>query len=66
MEELASEHCGLYSDKNLTLITAFFPHRIHRSWGLAAHRGWAQLMLDHRCLGVFNAPYHRTRRRRLR
>ena len=56
-EELATEHCGFYSDKKQG-VEALSP--IRRSWGLVAHRGWVRLMLDHRCLvEVPNAPRHR-------
>ena len=62
-EELATEHCGFYFDKKQDVVAAFFLSQIYRSWGLVAHRGWARLMLDRRCLvEVFNAPRHRTER----
>ena len=62
-EELATEHCGFYSDKKQGVVAAFFLSQIHRSWGLVAHRGWARLMLDRRCLvEVPNAPRHRAER----
>ena len=62
-EELATEHCGYYSDKKRGVVAAFFLSQIYRSWGLTAHRGWARLMLDRRCLvEVPNAPRHRAER----
>ena len=62
-EELATEHCGFYSDKKQGVVAAFFLSQIYRSWGLTAHRGWARLMLDRRCLvEVPNAPRHRAER----
>ena len=62
-EELATEHCGFYSDKKQGVVAAFFLSQIYRSWGLVAHRGWARLMLDRRCLvEVPNAPRHRAER----
>ena len=62
-EELATEHCGFYSDKKQGVVAAFFLSQIYRSWGLTAHRGWACLMLDRRCLvEVPNAPRHRAER----
>ena len=61
--ELATEHCGFYSDKKQGVVAAFFLSQIYRSWGLVAHRGWARLMLDRRCLvEVPNAPRHRAER----
>jgi len=60
-EELATEHCGFYSDKKQGVVAAF--SQIYRSWGLTAHRGWVRLMLDRRCLvEVPNAPRHRAER----
>ena len=59
-EELATEHCGFYSDKKQGVVAAFFLSQIYRSWGLTAHHGWPRLMLDRRCLvEVPNAPRHR-------
>ena len=44
-------------------MAAFFLSQIYRSWGLTAHRGWARLVLDRRCLvEVPNAPRHRAER----
>ena len=41
----------------------FFLSQIYRSWGLVAHRRWARLMLDRKCLvEVPNAPRHRAER----
>ena len=62
-EELATKHCGAYSDKKQDVVEAFFLSQIYRSWGLVAHRGWARLMLHRKCLvEVPNAPRHRTER----
>ena len=62
-EELATEHCGFYSDKKQGVVADFFLSQIYRSWGLTAHRGWARLMLDRRCLIVVpSAPRHRAER----
>ena len=62
-EELATEHCGFYSDQIQRAVAAFFLSQIHRPWGLVAHRGWARLMLDRRCfVEVPNAPRHRAER----
>ena len=62
-EELATEHCGYYSDKKQGVVAAFFLSQIYRSWGLTAHRGWARLMLDRRYLvEVPNTPRHRAER----
>ena len=56
-EGLATEHCGFYSDKKQGEVAAFFLSMIYRSWGLVAHRGWARLVLDRKCLvEVPNAP----------
>ena len=58
-EELATEHRGFYSDKKQNVVAASFLSQTHRSWGLVAHRRWAVLMLDHRCLvEIPNAPRH--------
>ena len=38
-EELATEHCGFYSDKKQGAVAAFFLSQTHRSWRLVAHRG---------------------------
>ena len=38
-EELATEHCGFYSDKKQGEVAAFFLSQIYPSWGLVAHRG---------------------------
>ena len=62
-EELATEHCGFHSDKKQGAVAAFFLSQIYRSWGLVAHRGWARLVLDRKCLvEVPNAPRHRAER----
>ena len=56
-EELANEHCGYYKDKSTKAVTAFFRNKLYRTWGLTAHRGWAHLLLDRRCLvQIPNAP----------
>ena len=53
--ELASVHRSYYLEKKNQ------DGGWHQSWGLAAHRGWARLLLDHRCLvGTFNNPRDRT------
>ena len=40
-----------------------FLGQIYRSWGLVAHRGWARLVLDRKCLvEVTNSPRHRAER----
>ena len=49
-EELALEHCSFYADKPLKVAKGFFLNQLYRSWGLTAHRGWARLLLDRRCL----------------
>ena len=52
---------------HLGVVSAFFLSQIYRSWGLVAHRGWARLMLDRKCLiEVPNAPRHRAERTRQR
>ena len=62
-KELATEHCGFYSDKKQGEVAAFFLSQLYRSWGLVAHSGWARLMLDRKCLvEVPNAPRHRAER----
>ena len=33
-EELATEHCGFYSDKKQGAVAAFFHSQIYRSWRL--------------------------------
>jgi hypothetical protein len=51
-----------FADQSLS--TQDFPvaWKSGRSWGLTAHRGWARLLLDRRCLvQVPNAPYRRSR-----
>ena len=48
--ELASEHCTYYLDKKTKTVRSYFRKQLHQSWGLAAHRGWARLLLDRRCL----------------
>ena len=66
-EELANEHCGYYKDKSTKAVTAFFRNQLYRAWGLTAHRGWARLLLDRRCLvQIPNAPRHHTERSRVR
>ena len=61
-EELALEHCCFYGDKTLKVVKVFFLNQLYRSWGLTAHRGWARLLLDRRCLEqVPNAPCRRSR-----
>ena len=56
-------YCGFYSDKKQGVVAAFFLSQIYRPWGLTAHRRWARLMLDRRCLvEVPNAPSHRAER----
>ena len=60
-EELAMRHFSFKRQKNV--VAAFFLSQIYRSWGLVAHRGWARLMLDHRCfVEVPNATCHRAER----
>ena len=68
-EELANEHCGYYKDKSTKAGTAFFRNQLYRTWGLTAHRGWARLLLDRRCLVQIpnaNAPRHHTECSRVR
>ena len=61
-EELALENCRIYGDKTLKVVKGFFLNQLYRSWGLTAHRGWARLLLDRRCLAqVPNAPCRRFR-----
>jgi hypothetical protein len=48
--ELANEHCRYYSDKKNKTVRSYFRNQLYRSWGLTAHRGWARLLLDRRCL----------------
>ena len=50
-EELATEHCGFYSDKKQGVVAAFFLSQIYRPWGLVAHRGLLTLRVG--------APYAR-------
>ena len=38
-EELATEHCGFYSDKKQSVVAAFFLSQIYWPRGLVAHRG---------------------------
>ena len=60
-EELANEHCGYYKDKSTKAVTAFFRNQLYRTWGLTAHRGWARLLQNRRCLlQIPNAPRHHT------
>ena len=60
-EELANEHCGYYKDKSTKAVTAFFRNQLYRTWGLTAHRGWARLLLNRRCLvQIPNAPRDHT------
>ena len=55
--------CGFYSDKKQGVVAAFFLSQTNRPWGLVAHRGWARLVLDRKCLvEVPNAPRHRAER----
>ena len=43
-------------------VKGFFLNQLYKSWGLTAHRGWARLLLDRRCLvQVPNAPGRRSR-----
>ena len=66
-EELANEHCGYYKDTSTTAVTAFFRNQLYRTWGLTAHRGWARLLPDRRCLvQIPNAPRHHTERSHVR
>ena len=61
--ELASEHCTYYLDKKTKTVRSYFRKLLHQSWGLAAHRGWARLLLDRRCLiGTPNNPRDHTSR----
>ena len=61
-EELALEHCRIYGDKTLKVVKGFFLNQLYRSRGLTAHRGWARLLQDRRCLvQVPNAPGRRSR-----
>ena len=61
--ELASEHCTYYLDKKTKTVRSYFRKLLHQSWGLAAHRGWARLLLDRRCLiSTSNNPRDRTSR----
>ena len=62
-EELATKHCGFYTDKKQGAVAASFLSQIYRPWELVAHRGWARLMLDRQCLvEVLSAPRHRAER----
>ena len=49
-EELALERFRIYGGKTLKVVKGFFLNQLYRSWGLTAHRGWARLILDRRCL----------------
>ena len=61
-EELALENCRINGDMSLKVVKVFFLNQLYRSWGLTAHRGWARLLLDRRCLvQVQNAPGRRSR-----
>ena len=48
--ELAVEHCSFYGDKTSKASKGFFLKQLYSSWGLTAHRGWAQFLLDRRTL----------------
>ena len=51
------EHCSYYSGKKPKTVRSYFRNQLYRSLGLRAHRGWARLLLDRRCLvGTSNAP----------
>ena len=61
--ELATKSRGFYSDKKQGAVAAFFLSQICRSGGGIAHRGWARLVLDRRCLvEVLSAPRRRAER----
>lgn len=61
--ELATEHCCYYSDRKPKSVRSYFRNQLYRSWGLAAHRGWARLLLDRRCLvSTSNTPHNRPSR----
>ena len=61
-EELALENCRINGDMTLKVVKGFFLNQLYRSWGLTAHRGWARLLLDRRCLvQVPKAPGRRSR-----
>ena len=61
-EELALENCRINGDMTLKVVKGFFLNQLYRSWGLMAHRGWARLLLDRRCLvQAPNAPGRRFR-----
>jgi len=62
--ELANEHCSYYSDKKTNTVRSYFRSQLYRSWGLTAHRGWARLLLDRRCLvSTSNTPRSYSNRR---
>ena len=45
------------ADKKPKTVRSYSRNQLYRSWGLGAHRGWARLLLDRRCLvGTSNAP----------
>ena len=61
-EELALENRSFYGDKMMKVAKGFILSQLYRSWGLTAHRGWARLLLDRRCLvQVPNTPGRRSR-----
>ena len=42
---LANEHCSFFADKP-SEAKGMFTQRLYRSLGLAAHLGWARLLVD--------------------
>jgi len=42
---LATDHCSFFNDK-LADAKSIFTERLYRSFGLAAHLGWARLLTD--------------------
>ena len=42
---LANEHCSFFTDKP-SEAKGMFTQRLYRSLGLAAHLGWARLLVD--------------------
>jgi hypothetical protein len=65
--ELANEHCSYYFDKKTKTVRSYFRNQLYRSRGLTAHRGWARLLLDRRCLvSTSNTPRGYSNRRNYR
>jgi len=64
---LEKKHPSCYGERGSKTVKTYCRRVLYRAWGLAAHRGWARLMLDRRSLvQAPNAPRDQSQHPRAR